>query len=442
MMTLRSLQALALVVAVALLGGSLAACGTDPQTPAVPSPTPTDTAWTIAVLAPLTGPRADEGRGLLQSVQTQVNLRSKSLKAAGLTVKVLALDDRGQPSVGQQQATRLPDDASVVAVIGGVTSLVNEGVQPILNSAGLAMVAPGGGAPWLTGRGTPARRAFSTYFRLCAQDADQGAAAAGRALAQGDRRSVVLEDGSADHAAVSRSFVRTFSRTAGTAATRIRVDVGDAQALPAATIDRIAALKPQTVFLSVDAGDLPLIKESLARGGVRPRLVTTLPKNSPATPIESPDVWTGVSAASIGALPSTLPGRFPFATPTPTTEPVVEPGLFGAGGLDAASLIMDALIRARPTSSSVQPNATLTPTGSAVDGATLSLRRQIVDSVSAASIKGATGPVSFDSFGNARSRPVGFFTYDGKAWVPQPAMIVRDGVVSRGVVSTEPRIGR
>ena len=73
--------------------------------------------------------------------------RAADLAEAGLDVTVLALDDRGEPSVGQQQATRLPDDPTVVAVVGSVTSLVDEGVQPILNTAGLAMIAPGGGAP-------------------------------------------------------------------------------------------------------------------------------------------------------------------------------------------------------------------------------------------------------------------------------------------------------
>ena len=48
----------------------------------------------------------------------------------------------------------------------------------------------------------------------------------------------------------------------------------------------------------------------------------------------------------------------------------------------------------------------------------------MVARVGAARIAGATGPVSFDSYGNVRSRPVGFFAFDDTEWVPQPAVVV------------------
>jgi branched-chain amino acid transport system substrate-binding protein len=384
---------------------ALSACTNGSAGPGVQaSPTPTGGSRTIAVLAPLTGSNAEQGRGLLASVRAIVESRAAALQRVGIVVNVIALDDRGQPSVAQQQATRVTDDPSVIAVIGSETSLVNEGVQPILNTAGLAMIAPGGGAVWLTERGRPPRRPFPTYFRLCAVDPDQGVAAATQALQQRARRAVVVSDGIVAHAQVGAAFVKSF-RAGGGAATSLVLPNGESLVIAAPTIRRIAAASPQTLLLSTDPGLVPVIKDALAAVGSRPRVVTTMPPEDLLADPAQPKSWTGVVASTIGALPQTLP-RAPTLVPTdPGAQGSGDVGIYAAAGHDAAALVLDALAQ--------DPRGT----GAA-------LRAAVVASVGSASIRGVTGPVSFDRFGNVRVKPIGFFAYDGTAWVPQPAVIV------------------
>ena len=405
------------VVGVSALGVSIAlvACSAAP-TPgpgSSPEPTPTGTLRTLAVLAPLTGEDAENGRGVLQSVQTAVLQRREEFEAAQIRLEVLALDDRGQASVGQQQATRLPDDPSVVAVIGSVGSLVNEGVQPILNSAGLAMVAPGGGAPWLTRRGTPAERAYPSYFRLCAVDTDRGTAAAQRAFAQGDRRAVVVDDGTSAYAATGRAFSAAFASRGG-AVSRIVVEPDASAAELSAAVAKVRKAKPQTLFLITDADQVPIMTRALVAVNLRPRLVTALPPEVPDIDASERREWTGVTTATVGASPATLSGRPDVAPATPPPDGEVPPGPYGAAAFDAADLVVDALLRILEDPSSE-------------DLATEALRREIVRSIDAASMTGATGQVSFDRFGDADSRPVGFLTFNGMEWIPQPAVVVGPG---------------
>lgn len=393
----------------------LVACSSAPTSGpgSSPAPTPTGTVRTLAVLAPLTGEDAESGRGVLQSVQTAVLQRMQELDAAQIRLGVLALDDRGQPSVGQQQATKLPDDTTVVAVIGSVGSLVNEGVQPILNNAGLAMVAPGGGAPWLTRRGVPPERAYDTFFRLCAVDADRGTAAAQRALAQGDRRAVVVDDGTSAYAATGRAFSTAFTAGGG-AVVRVVVEPDASVGEISAAVTKVKRANPQTLFMSTDADQVPLISTALAVRSLRPRLVTALPPEAPDIAAAQRSEWTGVTTATVGASPATLPGRPDVAPATPPPEGEVPPGPYGAAAYDAANLVVDALLGVledRPSD----------------DLAIEALRREIVRSIAAASISGATGRVSFNRFGDVVNRPVGFLTFDGMEWIPQPAVVVGPG---------------
>ena len=401
------------VVMVAAVGflAQLAGCGapTEPGRLAEPTATTSKTVRKIAVLAPLTGTQAIQGRGLLRAVESAVEQRQADLEKSGIELIVMPLDDRGESSVGQQQATRLPDDAAVVGLIGSVNSLVNESVQPIVNNAGIAMVAPGGGATTLTTRGQPVRRAFRTFFRLCALDVNQGTATS-RWVGRGKATSVVLiTDGQLENRLVGRSLAQGLGK--GVRLTTLTVARASQTPPPAAVLARIRQAKPARIVFYGNPDDALALRASLKLPRVPFLTAGSIALDEAAQ--SDPAAWAGVQFSTVGAVPQSLPGFRPSVAPSPTagSAEVSPPGLYAAAGTDAANLMINQLLSDRIYVST-----------SATSG---QRRKAMVTAISKANAVGLTGRIRFNAFGQVLQAPIGFGTFtrlDEPAW--QPAIIV------------------
>lgn len=75
-------------------------------------------------------------------MQIAVDDANKNKTVPGVTFKVKQLDDQAQPATGQQNATALVADASVLGVVGPLNSGVAASMQQVFATANLVEISP------------------------------------------------------------------------------------------------------------------------------------------------------------------------------------------------------------------------------------------------------------------------------------------------------------
>lgn len=170
------------------------------------SATGDDATLTVYVSAPLSGPRADDGRDVADGAR--LALVDADAEAGGVAVEIELLDDasgRGwDAAVTGANARTASEDATAIAYIGELDSGACRTSIPITNQAGILQVSPGAGAADLTraapgssdvpGLQSSGERSFA---RVIPSDRDQGEAAAVWMSAAGIASAAVEDDGSA-----------------------------------------------------------------------------------------------------------------------------------------------------------------------------------------------------------------------------------------------------
>lgn len=130
----------------------------------------------IGVDAPLTGDLSALGLGIKNSADLAAKTANKNKTVEGVTFKVEALDDQGQPSVGQQNASSFVANKDVLGVVGPLNSSVGESMQKVFDTAKLVEVSPANTGPSLT-QGPDWRnkkvRQYKSYFRTATTDASR-----------------------------------------------------------------------------------------------------------------------------------------------------------------------------------------------------------------------------------------------------------------------------
>lgn len=155
-----------------------------------------DSTVTVGVLAPLDGGLTQFGRGIRNSVQLAVDEAREAKLLPGWRLRVVAIDDSSNPDIGRTNARRLLDDPTVIGVVGTYNSGVAAAVLPNFESAGIALVSPGNTDPSLTlgpDRDHP-MRPYGDYFRMVANDAQQGGFLARAAAALGFDTVAIVAD--------------------------------------------------------------------------------------------------------------------------------------------------------------------------------------------------------------------------------------------------------
>ncbi|MGQ4425878.1 branched-chain amino acid ABC transporter substrate-binding protein, partial [Streptomyces violaceoruber] len=173
----------------------------------------------IGVDAPLTGDLSALGLGIKNSADLAAKTANKNKTVEGVTFKVEALDDQGQPSVGQQNASSFVANKDVLGVVGPLNSSVGESMQKVFDTAKLVEVSPANTGPSLT-QGPDWRnkkvRQYKSYFRTATTDAIQGPFAAQYVYNDAKKKKVfVIDDKKTYGAGLAGTFTDEFKKLGG-----------------------------------------------------------------------------------------------------------------------------------------------------------------------------------------------------------------------------------
>jgi branched-chain amino acid transport system substrate-binding protein len=192
---------------------ALAACGTNKTESGGGGSASCDTSKgsvTVGVIAPLSGNLSAVGLGIKYSSQLAVDQANAKCAVKGYKVVLDAEDDQATPQVGQQAATKLASDPTVVGVVGTLNSSVAQTVQPVLQQKKVVMVSPANTNPSLT-KGTDTanpKRQFDNYFRVCTTDDLQGPYAADYLVQKaGKKKIAVIQDGKTYGKGLADAFI-------------------------------------------------------------------------------------------------------------------------------------------------------------------------------------------------------------------------------------------
>lgn len=127
--------------------------------------------YTIAYQGPLSGDNAQLGINMDNAVQLAIK-QANEKGDLPFTLKFTNSDDVGDPAQAPTAATKLTDNANVVAVIGPAFSGATKAAEPLFTQANLISVSPSATNPKLTSLG------FKTFVRVVPPDDAQGQEAA------------------------------------------------------------------------------------------------------------------------------------------------------------------------------------------------------------------------------------------------------------------------
>ncbi|WP_078969107.1 branched-chain amino acid ABC transporter substrate-binding protein [Streptomyces cyaneogriseus] len=173
----------------------------------------------IGVDAPMTGDLSAMGLGIKNSADLATKIANKKKYVDGVTFEIQALDDQGQPSAGQQNATKFVADKDVLGVVGPLNSSVGESMQKVFDDAKLVQVSPANTGPSLT-QGpdwrTKKARQYTSYFRTATTDAVQGPFAAQYVYNDYKKKKVfVIDDKKTYGAGLAATFTDEFKKLGG-----------------------------------------------------------------------------------------------------------------------------------------------------------------------------------------------------------------------------------
>ncbi len=147
---------------------------------------------------------------------------------------------------GQNAATKVAADKTVVAVIGTNCSSESVPAAPIITNAGLTMISPSATSPALT---DPAKHQAG-FLRTAHNDKVQGAVAAQFVYTQLKfTKAATIHDGSPYAQGLVTAFADNFKQLGGTIVDQEAINVGDKDMKPVLT--RIAATSPQFLYYPI-----------------------------------------------------------------------------------------------------------------------------------------------------------------------------------------------
>ena len=392
----RSLVAIGAIVA---LGAFAVSCGDDDSDDESASSSD-EKVVKIGVIAPLDAGLTSFGHGIENSVQLAVDQANADDAIPGWEIEVTAVDDSSDPAIGATAAETVAGDDAVVGVVGTYNSGVAAEVAPILDDAGIAMISPSNTDPTLTigpDRSAPSRQ-FDSYFRLVATDAQQGPFLANYATDDLGAQTVAIVS---ETKAVSRGLADDFSAAFTEAGGEVVSDttVPDGTTDFTTIVDQIAPLNPDLLFfggeyevaaaLRTAAADIaaPLmggdgIKDDAYIAGAGARAEGDLAGfvGAPLATLETAADFRDDYEAAGFADPSTDYGPYAF---------------------DAANLLIDAAAVALEDEDRVTPEA----------------REVVIEQLQGVDLRGASGAIVFDEFGDTVTKVLTMYQVTDGAWV-------------------------
>ena len=370
----------------------------------------------IATIFPTAGATAALGRSMTQAVDLAV--RQHATLGGGYTLQVMHLDESSDALGANVKRTGAEPD--LLGVVGPFSSQAAVVTMPTLAKEGVVMISPTAMLPGLTkpDQAIAEGLAYSqlhpqgkptSFFRMTADDAAAGAAAARLALAPLSAHGLaahsvfLVDDGSPSGAAQIAAFQRVLQASGGVVAGRRDIAQDETTGVQSA-VSAIIGSDPDAVFF---AGDLALgakLRSVLTLTGA-PALVMLTSGAIADDPAWSESVGSAaaVSAYTTGLLPaqslSNIPGGKSFIQAFRSAYP-------GSVATPLSALAYDAAM------DEISAIKSLIATGKPVT------RAAVLAVVTSAKYVGVTGLVAFDQSGDpATPRGFAVYTCDTKgAW--------------------------
>ncbi|MYU21614.1 ABC transporter substrate-binding protein [Streptomyces sp. SID8352] len=357
----------------------------------------------IGVDAPLTGDLSALGLGIKNSADLAAKTANKQKFVEGVTFKIQALDDQGQPSVGQQNATKLVANKDVLGVVGPLNSSVGESMQKVFDTAKLVEVSPANTNPSLT-QGVDWQnkqvRPYKSYFRTATTDAVQGPFAAQYVYNDSKKRKVfVIDDKKTYGAGLAGTFTEEFKKLGGkvVGTEHINPDTKDFNAVAT----KVKNSGADVVYYGGEYPQAGPLSKQIKEAGAKIPLVG-------GDGIYSADFiklaganGTGDLATSVGAPVEELPSAKEFVANYKAEGYKDAFEAYGGYSYDSAWSIIEAVKKV------VDDNGGKLP-GDA--------RAKVVEAMQSVSFDGVTGKVSFDEFGDATNKQLTVYAVENGAW--------------------------
>jgi ABC-type branched-subunit amino acid transport system substrate-binding protein/tRNA A-37 threonylcarbamoyl transferase component Bud32 len=358
--------------------------------PVAPGPATCDTSrgtLVVGVVVPLTGDLAPLGEGVRNSVELAVAQADMRCAVRGYRLAVEAVDDRNDPAAAAEVAGRLAASANLIGIVGGLSSSTSAAVQPVLAASGVVQIAPTSTDPRLTlGPDAAApRRPYSMFFRMSANDRVIGPAAVEYLAPLAKRRVVVIDDGSRSGTELAGGFLQRAQQRGFTVLAQERLAPGSD---PADVVGRVRGLDPQAVFYAGAAAPGGRLSAAMGATGLDVPLV------GGSGLADAEFVRSGGRQGDL-AVVSGAPGELLGQSVVPFEDAYAAGGFtasasdFGPFAYDAATALVEA------TATSVR----------AYDWSP-DRRTGLIGDVQRTELEGATGPISFDPYGDPTNRLV------------------------------------
>ena len=397
--TRRFWRASALVLVAILV---LAACGSDEEEEGGGGEGEAKKTVKIGFIAPTTGSLSALGLGMKNSADLAIKQANESNKIDGWNIVFAPEDDTANANVGAQVATKLASDAEVVAVIGTLNSSVAQQVQPILSQANIAMISPANTGISLTlGPDAPAtkKRPFKNYFRVCTNDAIQGPFAANYASnTLKAKTAVLIHDKKTYGQGLTAEFKTQFEKNGGRILATETINPGDTDF--SAVLTKIKPLNADVIYYGGEYPEAAPLSNQAKQQGITAPLMggdgifdATYIQNAGANA-------TGDLATSVGAPPEKLESAKAFIDAYGKAGYREPFSAYGPQAYDAANVIIGALEKVLEDHDSI----------------TAEVRTELLDEIQKTQLKGATGNVAFDEYGDTTTRLLTVYRVEAGAW--------------------------
>ncbi|QXE37401.1 branched-chain amino acid ABC transporter substrate-binding protein [Streptomyces sp. GMY02] len=366
------------------------------------------TTVTIGLDAPLTGDLSALGQGIKNSVDLAIKTANKNKEVPGVTFKLEALDDVAQAATGQQNATKLVGDTSVIGVVGPLNSDVGQSMQKVFDDANVVLVSPANtnpeltqGKDWQSGKKV---RSFKTYFRTATTDAIQGPYAAQYMYNEKKLKKVyVIDDKKTYGAGLAATFSDEFTKLGGQVVGTDHINPDDKDF--SAVASKVAQAKPDFVYYGGEyPAGAPLSSQIKNAGAKVPTIGGDALFSAEYIKLAKQNS-EGDLASSVGAPLETLDTAKKFIADYEAAGYKDAYEAYGGYSYDSAWAIIQAV------KAVVEKNDGKLPEN---DDA----RKQITEAMQTVSFDGVSGKVGFDEFGDTTNKQLSLYEVKGGKHVP------------------------
>ncbi|GHB36133.1 branched chain amino acid ABC transporter substrate-binding protein [Streptomyces cirratus] len=355
----------------------------------------------IGVDAPLTGDLSALGLGIKNSADLAAKQANEKKYVKGVTFKIQALDDQAQASSGQQNATKLTADKTVLGVVGPLNSSVSESMQKVFDDAKLAQISPANTSPSLTQGPKWAEgqkvRTYKSYFRTATTDAIQGPFAAQYLFNKAGKKKVfIIDDKKTYGAGLAGTFKGEFTKLGGQVVGEGHIDPESKDF--SAIVTQVKSSGADVVYYGGEypaAG--PLSKQIKASGTNIPLVGGDGMKDKKYVELAGAEAQ-GDLCTSVGAPVETLPSAKDFIANYKKAGYKDDYSAYGGYSYDSAWAVIEAVKKVVDDNNGKLPS---------------DARAKVLEAVQGVNFDGVTGKVSFDEFGDATNKQLTVYKVDG-----------------------------